>query len=95
MQFHFMIFTLFSIIVQANGMSLGKSEIVAQFNQIIRVRNVDTEQFSRTKFVSLGSQKFPVRNYVDDVFSWLTSVEKVNSAEKRGSFEQFLKFGFK
>ena len=94
--FFFFIITITTIA----GKSLRKNEHTkSRVHRTIRVGDLQKRN-GRNKFVSFDSnRKFLttlaknslIENYVDEVFSWLATVEKHDSAGKRGSFKQFLK----
>jgi len=107
MKFHLMALTFlfFNIgIATTAGRSLRDhtKRTQSRVNRTIRVADLEKNN-SRRKFLSLGpdkfmvpdSQQFLVRNQVDDVFSWLASVEQLEPAGNRFRFEQFLRFQLK
>ena len=96
MKFHLMTLTFFFFIISITttaGRSFHKTKKRHQTRVIRTIRVGDLEKNdSRNKFMISASQKFLVRNQVDDVFSWLASAEQLDSKGKRGRFEQFLRF---
>ena len=94
MKFHLMTLTFFFFIISITttaGRSFHKTKKRPQ-SKVIRTIRVGDLENSRSKFKISDSHEFLVRNQVDDVFSWLASVEHLDSAGKRGRFEQFLRF---
>ena len=100
-QLKVMVFFCFIIsITTTAGRSLRENENpMSRVHRTIRVGDLQKRD-GRNKFVSFDSiQKFlithaknsPIENHVDDVFSWLATREKNDSAGKRSSFKQFLK----
>ena len=107
MKFHLMALTFFFFSITATaGRPMSrrnhKARTHPRVNRTMRVDDFEKNNY-RNKFLSLvtnqlmtsDSHKFLVRNQVDDVISWLASVEQSDSAGKRGRFEEFLRFQMK
>ena len=98
MRFHLITMILVFIITTISGRAIGKPLLgrprkLSRVNRTIRiVGSKNTKRVSRKRFLILNSKNSLVRNYVDDVFSWLASVYRINYLGNRESFDQFLKF---